>query len=437
MTIGRSFWVVLFLLLASLIAANIPSLTDPALYYRLALLWAMLIVGSWLWSILSLHRLTIERQARTIRQQVGQVFEERFELINGSRLPRLWIQVKDETDLPGAASSRVLTWIGGNQSRSYLAYTLLNNRGSFTLGPTDLISGDIFGLFKVQRRVSAHSSLLVVPFMAELASFPAPSGILPGGRALHRKTLEATPYAAGVREYAAGDPLNRIHWPTTARRDRLMVKEFEQDPMAELWIFVDAFKFANVTNPEETPVNRGEALWWLRRKVEFHLPPSTIEYVVGAAASIANYYIRQGREVGLVSAAQLYTALPAERGERQLGKILESLALLQPDGELPMVGLVNVQAPHLPKGSTVVLITASTTSSVLIAANELLLRSMYPVVVLIDSASFGGSESPDELEASLAVQGIITYRIRKDDDLKTILDAGSAAGGGQIPWWKS
>ena len=34
--------------------------------------------------------------------------------------------------------------------------------------------------------------------------------------------------------------MRRIHWPTTARRGQLIVKEFEQDPQAEVWIFLDA-----------------------------------------------------------------------------------------------------------------------------------------------------------------------------------------------------
>jgi uncharacterized protein (DUF58 family) len=66
--------------------------------------------------------------------------------------------------------------------------------------------------------------------MFNIHSFPLPSGLLSGGEALRRRTHQITPNAAGVRDYAPGDPLNRIHWISTARRRRLMVKEFELDP---------------------------------------------------------------------------------------------------------------------------------------------------------------------------------------------------------------
>ncbi len=134
--VGRSFWVVLFLLAFCLIAANITTLGESQLYYRLSYVWGVLFVTSWLWTIFSLRRVRLVRQARTRRQQVGQVFEERLEILNDARLLRLWIEILDESTLPGSAASRVLTMIGGRQSRSYLAYTWLNSRGLFKLGPT-------------------------------------------------------------------------------------------------------------------------------------------------------------------------------------------------------------------------------------------------------------------------------------------------------------
>jgi uncharacterized protein (DUF58 family) len=72
------------------------------------------------------------------------------------------------------------------------------------------------------------------------------------------------------------------------------------------------------------------------------------EYAISIAASVAKVLHQQKREVGLVSTGQNYTVLPAERGERQLGKILETLAVIEPEGELPLWALVNTQANSLP-----------------------------------------------------------------------------------------
>ena len=129
----RNFWVVLVLFIISFGAALI---TGTPIYYRLVYLWMLLIVTGWIWAHFSLRGISLRRQARTMRQQVGQIFEERFEVTNQSRLPRLWLSLKDEGAIPGSAGSRVLSWIGGHQQRTYLSYTWLTKRGQFPLGPT-------------------------------------------------------------------------------------------------------------------------------------------------------------------------------------------------------------------------------------------------------------------------------------------------------------
>ncbi|HEX2979427.1 MAG TPA: DUF58 domain-containing protein [Anaerolineaceae bacterium] len=433
--IRRNFWVVLILLLASIGAAVI---SGRSIYYRLIYLWSLIIVTSFIWTLLSLRGLNVNRHARTMRQQVGQIFEERFDVSNKSRFPRLWVVLKDQSALPGNSGSRVLTWIGGRQQRTYLSYTWLTRRGQFPLGPTVLESGDLFGLFVSQKFIPASTSILVTPYIVGIQAFPAPPGLLPGGRALQRKTHEVTPYAAGVREYVFGDSLNRIHWQSTARRDRLMVKEFEQDPQADVWIFIDAQQSIQAALPEVTPELKGDRLWlWRSRPDEVTLPPSTIEYAVSVAASLSQFYIQQGRAVGLVSAGQNYMILPAERGERQLGKIVDTLAFLQADGELPMIGLTAMQASHLPRGSTVVIITPSIQKSIAVAAADLAQRTLQPVVVFLDPSTFGGTRSTAGVAAALAERGITSIQIANGADLKSTLEQSSLGQMSAANWWSA
>ena len=84
------------------------------------------------------------------------------------------------------------------------------------------------------------------------------------------------------------------------------------------------------------------------------LPPSTEEYAVSIAASLGRYFLRHRRAVGLVSYGQPLKkgpdVLPPDRGGRQLGKILEALALLRAEGDLPISALLTARAQHLPRG---------------------------------------------------------------------------------------
>ena len=408
--------IVLALLVISLLGGV---LTGSSIYIHLSYFWTLILCGSWIMSFLALRSLTLKRASRTLRSQVGQIFEERYELRNNGRLPRLWIEVRDLSPLPGARGSHVLNMIGGNESRTYVSRTRLTDRGVFMLGPTMLVSGDLFGLFPIKRIISNQNKLLVYPVMVDVSNFPNPPGLLPGGEALRRRTPQITSNAAGIREYEPGDPLNRIHWMSTARRDRLIVKEFELDPLAEICILVDASKSVQLSKPYVRPDFDPRDVW--RTRFKYDLPPSTIEYAVTIAASLVRYYLQQGRAVGLVTADQNLRILPADRGGRQLGKALETLALIRPEGNLPLEGLVEAQARHLPRGSTVIMITPSASDKVYRTADLLIRRGLRPISVLIDGSTFGGSSNPESLVSLLQSLNVPIFKVGQGDDLSKIL----------------
>jgi uncharacterized protein (DUF58 family) len=404
MTIGAR--IVIVLLLISIIAGAVSGMS---IYFRLAYIWAVLLVASWLWSLHILRGVELKRKSRTTRAH------------NSGRLPRLWLAIADRSPLPGSTGSRLFPRIEAHRGRTYLSRTRLLQRGVFPLGPTSLESGDPFGLFPVEQVYLANESLLVYPLLVDVRDFPNPAGILPGGEALRRRTPQITPNAAGVRDYAPGDPLNRIHWISTARRNRLITKEFELDPQAEVWIFLDAGETGQASLPFSWPKKSKEDLW--KHKFEFELPPSTEEYGVSVAASVARYYLRKDRSVGFIGAGQSLTMIPPDRGGRQLGKILESLALLRAEGTLPIWGLIDIHAQHLARGSTIVIITHSVEQEVVLATDFLVRRGLRPVVVLIDAASFNGPAGTDELEAGLSSMRIPTRVVRRGDNLSDALSS--------------
>jgi uncharacterized protein (DUF58 family) len=424
--LGRSFWWLIILIGVSFTLTRIPQLANDPVYARLTVTLLIILVVNAIWAAFSLVGLDIIRKSRMKRKQVGEIFTENFEIHNQSMIPKIWLKITDQANLSGVAGSRIVTWLGTHQRHAYLAYSLLDRRGWFTLGPTKIESGDIFGLFLVQRTYESASRLLVLPYTVDIHAFPAPFGVLPGGRALRQKTLEVTPYAAGVREYVPGDPLKRIHWPSSARKQKLIVKEFEKDPLAEVWIFLDSQASQHFQLEEPKAFGLREYWWvkysWIKKAPDYVLPPDTEEYAISIAASLAKYYIGQNREVGLVSAGQNYSILPAERGERQLGKILETLAVIQAEGEIPLWQLVNSQIGHLARGTTIILLTPSNDEKIFITVVELIQRGLMPVVILIDQASFGGEGDASLLELKLNNHGILNFVISEGDTLKTALE---------------
>ncbi len=394
------------------------------IYTRSLYLGILIIAVSWIWTQLSLEGMSVKRRARSLRASVGDVFEEHFMLSNDSRLNKLWVEISNDTNMPNASGSRLLTMVGRNQKRTYIARTWLFRRGGFKLGHTRLISGDPFGLFRVEKIFPAKHSLVVLPMIYEIASFVSPPGLLPGGQVIRRKALDVTPHASGVREYVPGDPMKRIHWPTTARRDQLIVKEFEKDPQAEVWLFLDAQKTAHAEKPFEIPEIYTED-WMFGRRPKFELPPSTLEYAISTTASLAHYYLRQRRAVGLVTARRHFRVIPAERSERQEGKILETLAFIEAESNLSIAGLVAAQAGQLPQGSSAILVTPTVHPELLATVDDLQRRNLRPVIVLLIANSFGGQMGGEKLYATLFERNVPICRIYCEADLSTELSGFS------------
>ncbi len=396
----KPFWYVLAVLI---ITGVISLLIDEKIISRIFFFCLFFIIICFIWTFFAVRGLQVRRFTRSHQLQVGMMFEERFEISNEINLVRLWLEVIDQSDLPHSHGSNVLTFLGAREERSYVRSTLLTKRGEFSLGPTILRSGDPFGLFISSRTFHPINSLIVLPYQVDIRKFPSPPGQLSGGKALRSATTEITPYASGVREYRPGDSLSRIHWKTTARRDRLMVKEFDQDPQATVWMFLDASKAARVTGAKHDLDQHRVEL-----SKENPLPADSFEYAVSAAASITGYYIRQNRAIGLVAFDQALTVITPERGERQMGKILEMLSFIKSEGRIPLLGVVENQAANISKGSSAILITSDVSESLEISVDLFIRRGVRSVAVVVDPMSFGKPENSKgkDLFANLKSRGV-------------------------------
>jgi len=409
-------WLLAVIIIFGLIGRAV---TGYQIYTRIAYLGLLIVIGSGVWAIISMRGIRLTRQARIFRASMGGVFEEHYEIKNTTWPACLWVEIVNQSNLPLAGGSRLLTGIGPHQRRFFTSRTLLYRRGAFSLGPTSLVSGDPFGLFSIRKKIPAKDTLVVLPMSVAISNFPPPPGLLPGGKAVRQRSFDVTPHAAGVREYVPGDPMKRIHWPSTAHRGKFMVKEFEQDPQADIWLFLDAQKEVHASLHEET-LEIKESSWMLHRP-KVALPQDSFEYGISIAASLASYFLLDRRAVGLACSSGISTVVPAERGERQLSKVMETLAFLQPDGRIPLLSLINIRAKLLPIGTGVILITPSTNPELLLAVEDLQRRNLRPVVVIIKIESFGGLSESESIIAELTRFNVPFCSVSFGEDLSVRL----------------
>jgi len=387
-----------------------------------------LIVVAWLWGRFSLRGITLTRETKADRAQVGQPLTERIRVQNSSKLAKLWVEITDHSDLPGHRVSRVLN-LGPNDGRRWRVETICSRRGRFRIGPLTIRSGDPFGLFPSQLFIPDTHELLVYPATVDLSAFALPVGELPGGSAIQRRTPFVTPNASGVREYFPGDAFNRISWSATARTGKLMVKEFELDPTADIWIAVDlqANVHAGAAGLGALPSLSGDAVplsFWL---------DSTEEYAVTVGASLAHHFLSQNRAVGLLASSRQNVVIPTDRGGRQMIKILEQLAVIRADGDMPFGELIMAEGGQFSRNSTVIFVTPSTNEDWVQSVIEIVSRRVQCVAVIIEPTTFGSGESSLFVVSTLASIGVPTYLVKYGDDISRALATHSVAPGGKVP----
>ena len=351
-------------------------------------LWVSLfviIILSWVISKNSLKEVQVSRFSRKNSLEIGDSFDERLEIKNISKIPKFWIEINDHSELLAKISSRIITGLGANKLNTYSSTVILNKRGFYLLGPSELVSGDPFGFFTCSKTFQFKNSLVVYPKISKLRNFPILPADKSGGSALQLQTTQPTPQAAGVREYSPGDPLSRVHWPTTVKRDKLMVKEFDEDSQSSVWILLDAQRGIYVHQNEHIETAFDRNYFSVKKSKEYILPQDSFEYAVSIAASITKYFLERNLTVGFACAGKSVSILPPEKGNRQLNKILEKLAIVKDQGVTPLKQLAEKQAKNIIKGSALILLTAFSDQPDDLILEQMRRRGLHVLMIILDN----------------------------------------------------
>ena len=366
-----------------------------SLYLMAAILWLIPFV-SFVMGWLMLGGLGCSRTL-PLSATAGEAVRLSYTLANTGRLPKFYLLVRD-TPAPLAAGPPPLVmalWPG--EERETYCLLEIRKRGVFALGPASVFSTDPLGLQTFSRKLPETAELVVYPAVLPLRDSwlrgAAASGWRGGASALVRGDGDDF---YGVREYAPGDELRRVHWRTSARTGTLAVAEYAQgvtlDVTVALDLSLDAYKG---TGSDEN---------------------SALEKAVTLTATLLGDLLRHGHSVRLLTAGERDTA--ARRGAEALPEFLETLARVQATSLQPLAEVIaEDQSTGLP--ATVLAITPAwpspRLSEILYAGDA---RGSRSFVFALDAASFraGGPGLPD------SVGGPTVTLVRRGDNLAALLE---------------
>lgn len=140
-------------------------------------------------------------------------------------------------------TSYVVPPMGGHSEMTLERQVLPVRRGEYRLPWVILRGGDPAGLFCRKRKVRLPISVVVYPSLEEIPDLRLPqddSFLVSTGAPAAVAGSSQDFY--GIREYIPSDGMRNIHWRSSARCRKLMVKEFERTSMVSVVIFLDAYK---------------------------------------------------------------------------------------------------------------------------------------------------------------------------------------------------
>jgi uncharacterized protein (DUF58 family) len=291
--------------------------TGNNLLYLLLGMMLSLIIASGIMSEMSLRDLTVTRQPPT-RIHARRPFLMGIGLANGKkRLPSFSIEVEDLVGgKPLDKKCYFLKLPAGRLQHTSYRHTF-PRRGRYTYSGFRLSTKFPFALFRKSRLVELTTEVIVFPQLAQLGHAAPPRARVAGLEAQGRKGREGDFH--GLREFRDGDDPRDIHWRSTAKAGRTLVREHEEEVARRVTIFLDNGLPDGESCPDE-------------------LAKDGLERAISLAASLAADYLERGYAVRVLTRGDVVP--PWLQGSPQLVRLLRTLALLPtmlPDVPFPAV----------------------------------------------------------------------------------------------------
>jgi uncharacterized protein (DUF58 family) len=385
----------------------------------LTLLGLLLLVVSFvgaLWNRYALRRVTYERQTEPRRAFIGEIVDLTLTVENRKLLPVGWMRIDDEwpeelrlaageEDLRASSTPRRGTLRNTFSLRWYERVrrhykVLCTERGYFRLGPAQVVSGDIIGLYRSEYTFSNLNWLIVYPRVLPIEELGLPPKDPFGEVKARQRMFEDPSRTIGVREHQPEDGFRRIHWKATARMQELQVKVYEPTTSFTTVVFLNVSTFDK---------------YW------YGTIPELLERCITVAASVCHFATEKRYVVGLVAngcvphSDQPIKVLPG-RDPQQLTHILEALAAVTPIATQDISALLTRESPRLSWGATLIVVTANVNDEL----NSTLLRlhaaGRRLVLISLDK------RSPDPLVS----EEILTYHLPEAASPYHPLETGAA-----------
>jgi uncharacterized protein (DUF58 family) len=256
-------------------------------------------------------------------------------------------------------------------------------RGRYRLGPLTVRKGDPYGLTAITTSLPGFTDVLVLPRIEVLGRrHSAANGIGAEGTTPHMVAMHGEDDVA-VRNYRNGDDLRRIHWPATAHRSELMVRQEDHPARRRAVIVLDS---------RESGHQGSGAM-------------GSFEWAVTATASVAAYLTEHHYTLHLASNETTTEGLATHAVE--IDDVLTTLALARLGASQQFDEVLRWARPLTLSGGLVVAIVTDHDQDTLRRTAALRQPEGTGLMILLDTASFAQQPGPPT-EHTLAMADMVS-----------------------------
>jgi len=322
-----------------------------------------------------------ERDVRVTRAIEGTSVPVRTTLRYSGHIPLFGVALREQVENLTLGIQRTVSYgcplLEPNGRSEQITPVDLSIRGRYRFGPLQLVVPDPLGIFECTREVPSEQAVIVLPRTFQVDPTVLSREPSAGAQGISRPLIVGGDIeVTGVREFMHGDDLRRVHWNSTARMGRLMVKQIEGRLTASLTIVLDL----------------------CRAQVWGKPPASTLEHAVRVAASLAERAFNDGHLMQLICHERKRLFLPMDRGAIQFQRILETLASVRGQGDVALPELLRFEQVSVRPRSTAVVISASPDVRAAQLVMSLRRRNVHVIFVSLVAAGLAGEADEQEHE---------------------------------------
>jgi len=364
----RAKWFLLGVFFISSLLIGLKTTREFFFFFAYFLLCATAVSLSWLFLTYLTTHLQLSRKMIS-RTTEGDMLEVAVQIRNVSFLPVFNFVLEDNFSCMQPNQEKKSFFVGflSLKSSCEIKYDYLCfKRGEYKMGPFVVYFFDPLNLFFFKRTFYVYSGVVVYPQIFKIEKFPPLTrSVLPWfGIETARSSGDEDEFY-GVREYKDGESVKKIHWISSARKNKLIVKQFQLQSFFGTTIIFNLEKAQNLGEGKE----------------------SVAEYIIKIAASVAHYLTEKGVSIELLAHIGEIVHLPFNKGQEHLENILRVLAVAQAESRISFREAFEEFARYIPNDSSLVAVMSDQDYTDLPRMLSLYGRgvSLIPLIVVSDT----------------------------------------------------